>query len=208
MKTEVLIKKNLILIEDEEFGGYDQYTIDCASFIEKHPDIFIVVEDGYDIWCEREPFKGRDDDFDKAEYQKLVDQALAQKQAKIDSQNTIEAIKERKLSYINMIYSDILAPMVTDYPEIETKTWGIQEEEARGYLKDPTHPTPLLSKVLEGRNGQDGTETISELCEAVIRNSDQFKQIQVYTGYRQRLEKKVKQATTKDEVEAITWEMT
>lgn len=197
-------KNNVVTLGDSVI------TVDCTTFRNMYPDIDVVVSDGTKIWAERDPFNGREEDFDKSEYQRIVDKANEEvkKQQELEKTpvpRTLESAKSKKLREINDEYQYIMGSYLESYPDIETKTWSIQEEEARGYLKDATHPTPLLDKILEGRNGTTGTETIQQLSEAVVRNSDTFKSLQTYTGYRQRLEKQINTSTTISEVDAIVW---
>lgn len=205
MKFLIVPEENIVLLAIDYTGSFEKFDVDCSQFSTTHPDIVQVISDGKKIWCERDPFEGRDYDLDGIGYQTLIDVALDQKNAEIASQNTIEYIREMRLADINREYSSILNPFVKDYPDIEMKTWSLQEEEARGFLKDPQHPTPILNKILQGRNGDAGTETLTDLCNAVVRNSDEFKNVQYYTGYRQRLEKQIKAATTITEIKAIQW---
>jgi hypothetical protein len=63
----------------------------------------------------------------------------------------------------------------------------------------------VLDNILLGRNGSDGTETLVELCEAVVSNAERFTQFQQLTGKRQRLVKAVRGAETVAAVNAIRW---
>ncbi|MCC4288534.1 hypothetical protein [Vreelandella aquamarina] len=63
----------------------------------------------------------------------------------------------------------------------------------------------MLDNILLGRNGDDGTETLADLCEAVIHNADRFTLFQQLTGRRQRLVKAVRAAGTVEGVNAIQW---
>jgi len=116
-----------------------------------------------------------------------------------------------KIAEINAAYTAEAEPLIKEYPAVEQQTWLAQEAEARAYLEwlegqqveKPS--TPVLDAILLGRNGEDGTETMAELCAAVIDNADMFTQFQQLTGKRQRLVKAVKAADTVEEKNAISW---
>lgn len=120
-----------------------------------------------------------------------------------------KALQTRK---INDAYTAAAAPLIRDYPELETKTWPQQDAEASTYLswhddgeQDDPPATPVLDRILAGRNGDDGTETLYELCLAVRANAELFTQAQELTGRRQRLVRQIRQAETVEEVEAVVW---
>lgn len=116
-----------------------------------------------------------------------------------------------KIREINDAYTAEAEPLVRDYPEIEQQSWTEQNREARAYLEWHAAPqgdapaTPVLDNILLGRNGEDGIETLAELCEAVVSNADRFTLFQQLTGKRQRLVKKVRGGETVEEVSAIEW---
>ncbi|WP_339118586.1 hypothetical protein [Halomonas sp. BMC6] len=116
-----------------------------------------------------------------------------------------------KTKQINAAYSEQAEPLVRDYPEVEQQSWTEQNREARAYLEWHASPqgdapaTPVLDNILIGRNGEDGTETLAELSEAVVGNAERFTQFQQLTGRRQRLVKQVRAAETVAAVDAIEW---
>ena len=116
-----------------------------------------------------------------------------------------------KIKEINDAYSEQAEPLVREYPEIEQQSWTEQNREARAYLEWHAAPqgdapaTPVLDNILLGRNGEDGTETLAELCEAVVSNADRFTLFQQLTGKRQRLVKAVRAAEAVEAVNAIQW---
>ncbi|MCE8042423.1 hypothetical protein HOP60_09685 [Halomonas daqingensis] len=124
----------------------------------------------------------------------------------------LEAAQAAQILAINNAYSAAVAPLIKDYPQPEPLSWAHQDAEAQAYLAwhasgeqgDPP-ATPVLDRILAGRNGDDGTETMLELCQAVERNAQQFRQAQELTGLRQRLVKAVRNAETVEEVEAVVW---
>ncbi|RUR52681.1 hypothetical protein [Vreelandella populi] len=116
-----------------------------------------------------------------------------------------------KIKEINDAYTAQAQPLIKDYPEIEQQSWTEQNREARAYLawyddqQGDAPETPVLDNILTGRNGDSGTETLQELCLAVVDNADMFTQFQQLTGRRQRLVKAVRAAGTVEEVAAISW---
>ena len=116
-----------------------------------------------------------------------------------------------KTKQINAAYSEQAEPLVRDYPEIEQQSWTEQNREARAYLEwhveaqGDAPATPVLDNILIGRNGEDGTETLAELCAAVVSNAERFTQFQQLTGKRQRLVKAVRAAEAVEAVNAIEW---
>jgi len=119
--------------------------------------------------------------------------------------------KERALQRINTAYTAAAQPLVKEYPEVETKGWDQQKADAEAYLS--WHETQqgeppqmmVLDKILAGRNGDDGTETLYELSLAVRRNALAFAEFQLLTGKRQRLAKQVRDAGTLEALDAIRW---
>lgn len=116
-----------------------------------------------------------------------------------------------KIREINDAYTAEAQPLIKDYPEIEQQSWVAQNSEARAYLawyddqQGDAPATPVLNNILAGRNGEEGEETLQELCLAVVDNADRFTQFQQLTGRRQRLVKAVKASETVEEVSAISW---
>lgn len=125
----------------------------------------------------------------------------------------LDAAKQTKIEEINSEYTAAVKPLIKDYPDIEQATWWAQEGEARAYLEwlenqqGDTPATPVLYNILEGRNADDGAETLHELCLAVMDNAAMFTQAQLLTGKRQRLVKKVRKAETQESLDLINWAM-
>lgn len=116
-----------------------------------------------------------------------------------------------KIREINEAYTAQAQPLIKDYPGVEQQSWSEQNREARAYLawhddqQGAVPATPVLDNILAGRNGEDGTETMQELCIAVVGNADMFTQFQQLTGRRQRLVKAVRAAESEDAVNGIDW---
>lgn len=129
---------------------------------------------------------------------------------KTDAELLAEA-QAKKIKAINAAYTASAKPLINEYPDVEQATWLAQESEARAYLvwhEDPQGEqpsTPVLDAILLGRNGEDGTETMKELCDAVIDNAERFTHFQQLTGRRQRLVKAVRAAETDSDANAISW---
>lgn len=127
---------------------------------------------------------------------------------KTDAELLAEA-QAAKIAEINAAYTSEAEPLIKDYPEVEQSTWPSQNYEARAYLawledsQGEQPSTPVLDAILQGRNGKDGTETMAELCLAVVDNADIFTQFQQLTGKRQRLVKIVSKADSIAEVNSI-----
>lgn len=130
-----------------------------------------------------------------------------------DPAQELATARARKIDEINAMYVASITPLIREYPDIEQATWLAQEREARAYLEweefgaegEPAPPMPVLDNILLGRNGEDGTETMQQLCLAVLENADLFAAAQQRTGKRQRLEKLAKAAETQEEIELISW---
>ena len=123
----------------------------------------------------------------------------------------LERRRADKLRDINDAYTTTAQPLVKEYPEVETKSWDQQKADAEAYLAwhDTQQGEPpqmmVLDKILAGRNGENGTETLYELCLAVQRNAAAFAEFQVLTGKRQRLAKAARAAETLEALEAVQW---
>lgn len=132
------------------------------------------------------------------------------KPAKTDAEKLAEA-QAKKIREINEAYTAEAEPLIKEYPAIEQQTWLAQESEARAYLawlesqQGDVPEMPVLDAILLGRNGDGGTETIADLCNAVIDNADRFTAFQRLTGKRQRLVKTVKSAPTDEAVNTVRW---
>ncbi|WP_311064105.1 hypothetical protein [Halomonas sp. DWK9] len=119
--------------------------------------------------------------------------------------------QKAKINEINDAYIAAATPLIREYPQIEQQSWSEQIREARTYLAWAENPqgdrpdTPVLDNILLGRNGKDGTETLQELCEAVVNNAEKFTQFQQLTGRRHRLVKMVKNASQKSVVDHVSW---
>lgn len=130
--------------------------------------------------------------------------------AKTDAELLADA-QAAKIAEINAAYTAAAAPLIKEYPEVEQQSWTEQNREARAYLawdedqEGDAPATPVLDNILLGRNGENGTETLKELCEAVLNNADKFTQFQQLTGRRQRLVKAVRAAETVEGKNAINW---
>lgn len=129
---------------------------------------------------------------------------------KTEAEKLAEA-QAKKIKEINAAYTEQVQPLINDYPEVEQQTWIAQEQEARAYLvwhdgqQGDAPETPVLNSILVGRNGDDGTETMQELCLAVRENANMFTQAQQLTGKRHRLVKQVRAAKTEDVANAVSW---
>lgn len=129
---------------------------------------------------------------------------------KTDAELLAEA-QAAKIHEINDAYTAAAEPLISEYPEIEQQSWTEQNREARAYLEWHASPqgdapaTPVLDNILIGRNGEDGTETLAELSEAVVGNAERFTLFQQLTGRRQRLVKAVRAAETEKGVTGIQW---
>lgn len=129
---------------------------------------------------------------------------------KTDAELLAEA-QAAKIEEINDAYTAEAEPLIREYPEVEQQSWTEQNREARAYLEWHAAPqgeapaTPVLDNILLGRNGEDGTETLAELCEAVVSKAERFTLFQQLTGRRQRLVKAVRAAGTVAAVDAIEW---
>ncbi|WP_353979384.1 hypothetical protein [Salinicola endophyticus] len=117
------------------------------------------------------------------------------------------------LKRLNDAYDAAARPLVRDYPEVERLGWTQQLSEATAYQawldageQGEAPATPALAGILRGRNGTTGTETLADLCRAVLTRADAMIQWQEFTGVRHRGEWTINDAQTPDEALAVTWE--
>ena len=106
---------------------------------------------------------------------------------------TIDVVKEEAeakvtaLSNANTEYEMQVKALTEGVPESEKLTWTKQELEARGYLADNTHTTPLLDGIVSTR-GIDKDYLVNK----VIEKADLYAQtIGNLTGLRQSIEDKI-----------------
>ena len=124
----------------------------------------------------------------------------------------LKQAKRQQLRKLNDDYDAAIRPLIKSYPEVEREGWGEQKVEAQAYQAwidagsagDPP-ATPTLDYILAGRNGEDGTETLAELVGKVLANVARFQAAQELTGKRHRLKKRIEQAETVEEVQAVVW---
>ncbi|MCP1363820.1 hypothetical protein BIS06_01020, partial [Halomonas sp. BBD48] len=73
--------------------------------------------------------------------------------------------RQDALTQLNADYEAAMRPLIKTYPELERESWDQQKSEASAYqawLDDGSQgtapATPVLDRILAGRNGTDGTE--------------------------------------------------
>lgn len=122
----------------------------------------------------------------------------------------LEDAKARRMEELNRTYTAIMQPLVKSYPGIERESWGEQKTEALAYQAwldegeqgDPP-AAPVLARILAGRNGATGTETLAELVGKVLGNVGHFVAAQELTGQRHRIEKQIENAASVAAVDAV-----
>ena len=98
-----------------------------------------------------------------------------------------KVLKQRKLSQINAAFENAMLAVRSDYTESEIMSWSKQEYEARRWLTDNTHPTPLLDLIAEAR-GLDKTMLLNK----VVLKADQYAYATgLAVGRRQQLEDQI-----------------
>lgn len=200
---QIVVEDNQVIIDSLSFK------VDCSPLLEK--SIVFVGEDSSGVFVEKEPFNGRIYNVEDVDIDNIFQQAIEiyeENVRPLSEKETLDEAKLRMIEKINEVYSKAVEPLVDEYPDVETKTWPLQEREAKDYLKWVSEggeqpETPVLANILEGRNGTDGSETLEQLSQAVLKNSTLFIQAQVLTGKRQRVVKAIQNATTKEEAYSI-----
>lgn len=87
--------------------------------------------------------------------------------------DTLESIKDNKLSEIKKQYNDSISQLVDESTTQEEKdSWDLQETEARAYLSDFGADTPLIDNMLLTRPSY----TKETLVEVIIYKADLYKQ--------------------------------
>ena len=76
--------------------------------------------------------------------------------------------KTQKTSEILEQFDTKMKALVSDYPETEQQTWGVQVEEAKAYLIDNDTDIPMLSEIA----GTHDTEIINALCNKIIEKAN------------------------------------
>ncbi|WP_322528995.1 hypothetical protein R5R73_04975 [Salinicola sp. LHM] len=130
-----------------------------------------------------------------------------------DHIRAMEKAREQALERLNAAYNAAVAPLVKTYPITEIQSWTAQEVEADAYQTwvdagrvGDAPATPKLNRILAGRNGTDGTETLDELVEKVRAKVALYSQALDLMGRRQRGENLIVAAETVEAVQAVTWE--
>lgn len=114
---------------------------------------------------------------------------------------SFDELKENKKREINAVYEQIARAIKIDTPESEVSTWYIQETEATEWSKDNTYPTPFIDGLANARQ-VDRLELIKKVLYKVNAYKTYMGNL---TGQRQYFEDRINSATTKEEIEAITW---
>ena len=95
-----------------------------------------------------------------------------------------KTLKRRKLVEINAAFEVAMLSVRVDYTESEIMSWSKQETEAKSWLLNNNHPTPLLDLIASARSLDKAT-----LINKVILKSDQYAYATgVAVGRRQYLE--------------------
>jgi hypothetical protein len=113
----------------------------------------------------------------------------------------LRELKSMKIREINDEYSIRAGAVKIDTPEDEIKSWPTQESEAIAFSQDPGASTPFLDELAKNR-GIPKDLLVEKVLEKVAKYKSFMGQL---TGIRQKIEDKIKAATTKKEVEKITW---
>lgn len=108
--------------------------------------------------------------------------------------------RDSMLIQLNDAYSDVMANIISQYPEAEMITWDRQDQEAAAYTHDPDNAqTPFLSKLAQTRG-----MPLSELVPRVIAKSAAWIEMSgAATGARQRVEDQINAAETVDALRNI-----
>lgn len=115
----------------------------------------------------------------------------------------VDDAKERKLLAINAAYEGEFSAIKQQYPEAERESWPIQLSEAAALADDALAPTPFLDALVLARGFG---ETKAELAAKVQGKNQAYSGLSAaLTGKRHRLERQVQDATTPEQVQAITW---
>lgn len=125
----------------------------------------------------------------------------------------LQKAQRQQLRLLNDDYEAAIRPLIRWYPETERQTWLAQESEAEAYQAwieggrvGDAPATPKLDRILSGRNGADGSETLEQLVGKVLANADAFAQGLDMMGIRHRGERLILNAKTIEDVQAVTWE--
>lgn len=113
---------------------------------------------------------------------------------------TLEEAKAAKLTEINAACDAILDAAVSSYPQSEVLTFDQQVDEVRAYQAGgKASDAPLLSALASARG-----ITLDDLIQRVISKRQAFSMLSGYViGHRQRLEDRLDECQTTDEVKAI-----
>jgi hypothetical protein len=139
-----------------------------------------------------------DDEVFADEQAAAVQQAVAARQAKLMAgfPSTLDGKKAAHLHMIRTYYAGVIARIKADVAAYELETWDIQREEYVRYLIDPAAPTPYVDGLCFAR-----TLDKAALMEKI---GNKVRGLAVIQGTQHMLEKSVEEATTVEQLDAIT----
>ena len=115
---------------------------------------------------------------------------------------SFEQLQEAKLAEINVAFSDAASALTAGYPEAERMTWATQQAEIMAWNANNNIPTPYLDGLAEARGISP-----EEMRQKTLEQTQLFLAAsQSLVGKRQRLRDAAYTATTKENLEAITWD--
>ena len=122
---------------------------------------------------------------------------------------TFAELQAVKLREINSIYTIQSGLVKIDTPEDEVLSWDIQRQQYQLWLIDSARPTPFVDALVTSRYNPTPEEFESKRALFMEKIGNKVAAYENYigtlTGKRQKLEDLIKQATTKEELDAIAW---
>lgn len=117
---------------------------------------------------------------------------------------TATGTKQEALARIDAAYQDAVSALKAGYPDDETRSWPMQEAEARAWLQNPDTATPWLDAAASAR----GFSKI-ELVDRIVAHAATFASTHgLLTGKRQKLRDQITALgdnPLKEQLEAIQW---
>ncbi|CAN5439821.1 hypothetical protein BH10PSE18_BH10PSE18_19140 [soil metagenome] len=114
---------------------------------------------------------------------------------------TLDQVRAAKLAEINAAFRIASAELIAGYPIEERQTWAAQEAEVLAWALDDTTPTPYLDGIAAVR-GIELADMRAKTLEAVntFRTASQW-----LVGTRQALRDAIQTASTREQIQAISW---
>lgn len=123
---------------------------------------------------------------------------------RVYTESELNSMRLSAVQQLNAHIESIVQAKAALYPDFETKTWDVQEAEARAWDADPNAATPYIDILLTGRYGAENVAAErAGICGRIIANADAYRALgHTYAGICQAHRAAIYGAQTKADIDA------